>query len=134
MIEYKWEIVDLQRDVETGFVASAKWKLTASDGVREEVAQGHCGFEYDPNRPVLPFEELTEDTVLTWVWACGFDKASNEVFLEDKLNKPVVQQPVIVSGTPWAKPEVIVEEPFVDVITEVPLVEEPTVILEEPLI
>lgn len=114
MIEHNWEIIDLQRDAETGFVTSAKWKLTASDGIREEVAQGHCGFEYDPDRPTLPFEDLTEDTVLTWVWVCGFNKGSNEAFLEAKLNEPVLQQPTIVSGTPWAKADTVIEETLVE--------------------
>jgi len=133
MIEYKWEVTDIKRNPDNGFVVSTSWKLTATEGDRSEVATGHCGFEFDSTRPVIPFEELTEETVLSWIWACGFGKVDNEEFLANKFSEEVVTVVTPISGKPWEKEEpLVIEEPMIAeelMIAEEPLViEEPTVL------
>lgn len=91
-----WTISTLDRDVVTGFVTTAHWKVTAVDGEHSASAYATCSW---PNgTPAIAYASLTEATVLGWVWE-NVDKAATEASLEAQI--ALLKNPVVATGTPW---------------------------------
>jgi len=90
-----WQIVQLDRKTANGFVTTAHWTCTATDGDFSANAYGSVGFSGDL---VTPYENLTQEQVLGWVWE-QIDKAE----IEANLTKQIQAQknPVSVAGVPW---------------------------------
>jgi hypothetical protein len=90
-----WNIVELDRKTADGFVTTAHWNCTATDGDFSASAYGTVGFSGDL---VTPYENLTQEQVLEWVWE-QIDKAE----IEANLTKQIEAQknPVSVAGVPW---------------------------------
>jgi hypothetical protein len=90
-----WQIVQLDRKTADGFVTTAHWTCTATDGDFSANAYGSVGFSGDL---VTPYENLTQEQVLDWVWE-QIDKAE----IEANLTKQIEAQknPVSVAGVPW---------------------------------
>jgi hypothetical protein len=61
---------------------------------------GSAGFTYTEGAPFTPFNQLTQEQVLEWVWASGVDKAEVEAnvqrHLDAQINPQIIQQPL-----PW---------------------------------
>jgi len=90
-----WSIQQLDRKTADGFVTTAHWTCTATDGDFSANAYGSVGFSGDL---VTPYENLTQEQVLGWVWE-QIDKAE----IEANLTKQIQAQknPVSVVGVPW---------------------------------
>jgi hypothetical protein len=90
-----WSIVQLDRKTADGFVTTAHWTCTATDDDFSANAYGSVGFSGDL---VTPYENLTQEQVLGWVWE-QIDKAE----IEANLTKQIQAQknPVSVAGVPW---------------------------------
>lgn len=99
MISYNWTIAQLERQTETGGVVTAHWSCTGVDGDFSARMYGTAGFTPDPaDTDFKPFDQLTEDDVLTWVWS-EVDKAETEANIASKIDAQ--KNPETVSGTPW---------------------------------
>jgi hypothetical protein len=92
-----WNITQLERRVESGHVFTACWKATATEGDHSTFAYSTCRWEGDT--PAIPYESLTEETVLNWVWASGVDKEAIERSLIAQIEAQ--KNPVISTGIPW---------------------------------
>jgi hypothetical protein len=90
-----WNILQLDRKTANGFVTTAHWTCTATDGDFSANAYGSVGFSGDL---VTPYEDLTQEQVLGWVWE-QIDRAE----IEANLTKQIQAQknPVSVAGVPW---------------------------------
>ena len=90
-----WSIQQLDRKTADGFVTTAHWTCTATDGDFSANVYGSVGFSGDL---VTPYENLTQAEVLGWVWE-QIDKAE----IEANLTKQIQAQknPVSVAGVPW---------------------------------
>lgn len=98
-----WTIDQLQRQADNGAVVTAHWRCTAEDGDLRSAAIGPQTFTPDPAAPdFVPFEDLTEETVIRWVRAAMGSEAVQA--LEDKLVGEVeaLRSPPVVEGLPWA--------------------------------
>jgi hypothetical protein len=94
-----WKISQLDRNAADGGVTTAHWTVTAVDGDYSASAYSTAGFTPDPEAPgFVPYEELTEDDVLAWVWD-SVDKDAAEESLLKQIDAQ--KNPVVVSGTPW---------------------------------
>jgi hypothetical protein len=94
-----WKISQLDRNAADGGVTVAHWTVTAVDGDYSASAYSTAGFTPDPEAPgFVPYEELTEDDVLVWVWD-SVDKDAAEESLLKQIDAQ--KNPVVVSGTPW---------------------------------
>jgi hypothetical protein len=96
-----WTITTLDRDVATGYVNCAHWTATATDG--DYTASIYSTCSWADGTPTIPYADLTQETVLGWVWANGVDKASTEAALA--ANIALQKNPVTASGTPWSSAE-----------------------------
>jgi len=90
-----WKIVQLNRNTADGFVTTAHWTVTATDGDFSAHAYGSCGFD---GELTTPYEDLTEEQVLGWVWE-QIDKAEIESNLAAQINAQ--KNPITATGVPW---------------------------------
>lgn len=91
-----WSITNLDRNTSDGFVTTAHWTATAVDG--EHTASIYATVSWAEGTPTIPYANLTEATVLNWVWE-SVDKASTESALAAQI--ALLKAPVKASGTPW---------------------------------
>ena len=91
-----WSITNLDRNTDDGFVTTAHWTATAVDG--EHTASVYATVSWAEGTPAVPYANLTEATVLNWVWE-SVDKASTESALAAQI--ALLKAPVKASGTPW---------------------------------
>ncbi len=90
-----WKILQLDRKTADGFVTTAHWTVTATDGDFSASAYGTCEFD---GELTTPYEKLTEAQVLEWVWA-SLDKAAYEESLAAQIEAQ--KNPVTATGKPW---------------------------------
>lgn len=93
-----WTISTLDRDVATGFVKTAHWQATAVDG--EHTASIYSTCSWTDGTVNTPYDQLTQETVLGWVWANGVDKTATEAALAAQIEAQ--KNPVTATGTPWS--------------------------------
>lgn len=99
-IEYVWKIDTCEHEVATGGITVAHWRVTATEDTFVASAYGTCGFTPNAEDPDFkPYDELTEEEVLTWVWA-SVDKEAAEDSLAIQIDAQ--KNPVTSSGLPWA--------------------------------
>jgi hypothetical protein len=91
-----WTISTLDREVSNGFVTTAHWSATAVDG--EHSASCYATVSWAEGTPTVPYDNLTEATVLGWVWE-SVDKAATEASLAAQI--ALLKNPVKATGTPW---------------------------------
>ena len=93
-----WTISTLDRDVATGFVKTAHWTATAVDG--EHTASIYSTASWADGTVNTPYENLTPETVLAWVW-----ETVSKQTTEDALaaNIALQKNPVTATGTPWGQ-------------------------------
>ena len=99
MTTVNWTISTLDRNVATGFVNCAHWQATAVDGDYSASIYSTCGWA--EGTPTIPYADLTQETVLNWVWANGVDKQATEDALA--ANIALQKNPVTATGTPWGQ-------------------------------
>ena len=93
-----WTITNLDSNTADGFVTTAHWRATAVDGEHSASVYATCG--WSEGTPTTPYENLTEATVLNWVWE-SVDKTATESALAAQI--ALLKNPVKASGTPWGQ-------------------------------
>jgi hypothetical protein len=102
-----WTIANLERDIATGGVTIAHWRVTAEEtvGTGDDAvtytasAYGTCGFTPDADADdFVAYDSLTEATVLGWVHA-EVDQSATEASLT--ANIEAQKNPVSADGMPW---------------------------------
>jgi hypothetical protein len=94
-----WAIANLERETSDGFVFTAHYTVNAKDDTYSAGAYGSIGFERPEN--LIPFADLTEDEVVSWVKeALGEDKVAEvEAALQNQLDQQ--RNPTQAAGVPW---------------------------------
>ena len=99
MTTFTWSIPTLERKTADGFVYTAHWRCTATDGDFSASSYGTAGFSQDPEaESFVPYESLTEEMVLGWLWA-SIDKDATEAVLAAKIEAD--KNPTTAAGVPW---------------------------------
>ena len=91
-----WTITQLDRKTADGFVTTAHWTCTAVDGEHSASIYSTCS--WSDGTVNTPYADLTETTVLTWVWE-SVDKEATETALAAQIEAK--KNPVTASGKPW---------------------------------
>jgi len=91
-----WTISTLDREVSNGFVTCAHWQATAVDG--NYTASIYSTTSFADGTPEIPYADLTQETVLGWVWET-VDKAATEAALSNNIE--LQKNPVTATGKPW---------------------------------
>jgi hypothetical protein len=99
-VEYTWTIPMTEYTMENGGIFNVHWRVTAQDGDFTASSYGTCGFTPDAQDPdFVPYESLTEDVVLGWIWDSGIDKYATEAALAAKIDAQ--KNPTTSTGVPW---------------------------------
>ena len=98
-----WNIASLDRETADGYVFTAHYTVNATNETYKAGAYGSIGFEKPDT--LVPFADLTEETVVGWVKAKlneeNEDTVSNvEAALQAQLDEQAA--PTKASGLPWA--------------------------------
>lgn len=94
-----WKINQLDRNTADGFVTTAHWRCDAQDGEFSGSVYSTCSFE---GELTVPYEQLTEATVFSWVWQ-SVDKEATEAAVAAQIEAQ--KNPVTATGLPWASAE-----------------------------
>ncbi len=97
MTTYNWTVSNLDSNTADGFVFCAHWNCTAVDG--EHTASAYATVSWPEGTPVIAYENLTEATVLNWVWE-SIDKTATEASLAAQIE--LKKNPVKSTGVPWS--------------------------------
>ena len=112
MIEFTWKIESLEKNIADGGVVRANWRVNAVDGDYRSGRYGDISFTPNPDTDdFIPFESLTEDVVLSWIFLEEGQDPDYNVGLVDKdalearLTADIEEQKTpatTISGTlPW---------------------------------
>lgn len=100
---FTWKIAQLERETADGYVYTAHYTVDAvsDDQVYRAGAYGSIGLER-PEGEMIPFSELQEDLVITWVKhkLTGEKVAEIEAALQGQLDEQ--RAPSKAQGVPWA--------------------------------
>ena len=91
-----WTITQLDRKTADGFVTTAHWTCTAVDGEHSASIYSTCS--WSDGTVNTPYANLTQETVLGWVWE-SVDKTATETALAAQIEAK--KNPVTASGKPW---------------------------------
>ena len=83
----------------TDCVVKAAWRCRAVDGEHSASNYDSMGFA-SPSGDFIAYPDLTEDTVLGWIWANGVDKAEVEANVARELDMQV-NPPTVAKPLPW---------------------------------
>jgi len=98
-IEYTWSLPTLERHTADGFVFTAHWRATATDGDFSASSYGTAGFTPDSSaEDFVAYDALTEADVLAWVWE-SVDKDATEAALQANIDAQ--KNPTTSDGVPW---------------------------------
>ena len=92
-----WNISQLDRQTSDGFVTTAHWQCNATDGEYSASIVNTCS--WSDGAPTVPYDSLTQETVLGWIWANGVDKDAVEEALAAQIE--LQKNPVTATGVPW---------------------------------
>jgi hypothetical protein len=114
----------------TDVVITADWRCNGSQDQYSGTCYGSTSFA-PPSGSFTPYEDLTQDQVLSWCFANGVDKTSIEanvsLQIENQINPPIIAPPL-----PWLPP-VPPPQPEMIVPPMLPQVE-PVLVAEEPVV
>jgi hypothetical protein len=92
-----WKITQCDRLTADGYITTAHWTATAVDGDYTASIYATCSF--GEGTPTIPYNQVTEQEVLSWCWAGGVDKAATEAALAANIS--LQKNPVQAAGVPW---------------------------------
>jgi hypothetical protein len=94
-----WQVQNMTRDLSNGFVINVAWGCTASQDSASAFYGGTTVYTQE-SESFIPYEQLTEEIVLGWVFtALGDQKAEIEANLTAKVEKQL--NPTTANGMPW---------------------------------
>jgi hypothetical protein len=99
-----WTIPSLTRTLPDGWVFTAHWRVSKTDGAATGAVYGTISFPAKPpsDPDFIPYEDLTEAQVVQWVKdAMGANQvAAYEAAVQGQIDAQI--NPTQASGTPWS--------------------------------
>lgn len=98
---FSWKIAQMDRTPSDGFVIKVHYRVDAFDGTLGSGLYNSVEFKQQQGESFVPFEQLTEDQVVSWVQnSVGKDLVEAE--LQARIDEQKV--PTRQTGLPWAQP------------------------------
>jgi hypothetical protein len=97
-----WQIKNLHSETADGYVKQVSYRVNGVDGTYKFRISGEVALPKPDT--LVPYADLTESTVLTWIKAkLDADKAGTVAALETEVENGVNEQktPTINIGKPW---------------------------------
>jgi hypothetical protein len=107
MIDYNWNISRLdclpQSEQGADYVICCHWQCNGVDGQYNGSVYSTCSFPVVQGENFTPYNQLTQDQVLGWIWANGVDKAATEAAVEQQIQNQI-NPPIVSPPLPWVTP------------------------------
>jgi hypothetical protein len=104
MTAFTWTVSRLdcypQYDNQTDVVFVVHWTCSGTDGTYNGSVYSTCSVTYVAGTSFTPYDQLTQNQVLGWIWAGGVDKDSAEAAVQTQINDQI-NPPVISPALPW---------------------------------
>lgn len=99
--EITWNIANLERQLASGAVYTVHYTIDAFDGTYRSSAYGSIGLEAPEENEMIPYADLTKETVVGWVKEkLTMEKVDEiEAALQAQLDQQ--REPVTGTGLPW---------------------------------
>jgi hypothetical protein len=85
------------------YVICCHWQCTGVDGAYTGQVYSTTSFAVVQGEAFTPYEDLTQDQVLGWVWANGVDKDATEAAVQQQIDNQI-NPPIVAPPLPWAAP------------------------------
>ncbi len=93
-----WTITQCDRLTADGFITTAHWTASATDGDFNASIYSTCSFS-ETEGSMIPYAQVTETEVLNWCWSNGVNKDATETALAQNI--ALQKNPVVEAGVPW---------------------------------
>jgi hypothetical protein len=97
---YTWNVAQLERETTDGYVYVIHYSVNATDDTYSAGAYGSIGLER-PEEALIPFSELTEQTIIGWVKEKFGDEKVVEIEAALQAQLDEQRNPTKASGLPW---------------------------------
>lgn len=84
----------------TDVVITAAWRCTGTQDAYVGTIYNTASFA-QPEGDFTPYDQLTQDQVLGWVWASGVDQFTTEAAVVQQIDNQI-NPPIITPPLPWA--------------------------------
>lgn len=98
---FEWHVANMEHYTADGVVFTVHYTVGANDDTYSSSAYGSIGLEKPEPSSMIPYADLTEDIVVSWVKGhFGAEKVGKiEAALQEQLNQQ--HAPTKASGLPW---------------------------------
>jgi len=107
----------------TDVVITADWRCNGTDGTYSGTCYGSASFA-PPSGSFTPYEDLTQEQVLSWCYSNGVDQKAIEANVTQQINDQI-NPPVIAPPLPWL--------PVVEIVPPMLPQVEPVLVAEQPV-
>jgi hypothetical protein len=83
------------------YVVVVHWTCSGTDGTYNGSVYSTCSLPVVDSGNFIPYQSLTEQTVLGWIWANGVDKDATEAAVEQQIQNQI-DPPIVTPPLPWA--------------------------------
>ena len=90
-----------QADNETDVVFNVHWTCSGVQDAYAGSVYATCQVPLASGTPFTPYDQLTQEQVLGWIWANGVDKTATEDAVQQQINN-AINPPVVTPALPWA--------------------------------
>jgi hypothetical protein len=108
MTTYTWTVTAMdcypEVDGETDVVFTVHWTCSGEDSGFTSSVYSTQSVTVDPSEPFTPYDQLTQDQVLNWIWTSGVDKDLTETAVNQQVQN-LINPPVITPPLPWVSAE-----------------------------
>lgn len=98
---FAWKVANMERTLADGIVHTVHYTITAHDGTYSVSAYGSIGLDEPDSKSMIPYADLDEFTVASWVANKFGEEKVKEI--QDALQQQIDLQrtPVTGTGVPW---------------------------------
>jgi hypothetical protein len=89
-----------QEGSNTDVVFTVHWTCSGTDGTYFGSVYSTCAVP-TPSGSFTPYDQLTQQQVLGWIWANGVDQAATEAAVAQQIANQV-NPPVVTPALPWS--------------------------------
>ena len=99
MATFDWKISQMDRLTADGFVVTVHYIVNATEDAYFASTYGTVGYTQEPGETYIPYDQLTEATVVCWVQT-SLGKDAVEANLQSQID--LQKNPVQAAGVPWS--------------------------------
>ncbi len=78
------------------------WTCSGTDGTYNASIYSTCSVPAPTGGAFTPYQDLTQEQVLGWIWANGVDQTATEAAVEDQIQAQI-NPPVVTPALPWSQ-------------------------------